>query len=88
MMIEQFYQLTSSSRELSTFLSQPEVNPKGHSPSSSSANLIEPVRKVNAVITLWSTEEIDNQVRNPNETLYVSSLILSKFFFFSFFFRN
>jgi len=52
MMIEQFSQLASSSRELGTFPSQPELNPKGHAPSSSSANPSEPVRKVNVVISL------------------------------------
>jgi len=42
------------------------VNPKGHA-SSSSGNPSEPMRKVNAVISLRSGREIDNQVRNPNE---------------------
>jgi len=42
------------------------VNPKGHA-SSSSGNPSEPVRKVNAVISLRSSREIDNQVTNPNE---------------------
>ena len=66
MMTEQFSQLASSSREPGTFPSQPKVNPKGHA-SSSSANPNEPVRKVNAVISLHSGREVDNQVRNPNE---------------------
>jgi len=67
MMIEQFSQLASSSRELGTFPSQPEVNPKGYTSSSWAANPNESMRKVNAVISLRSGREIDNQVRNPNE---------------------
>jgi len=67
MVIKQFFQLASSSRESGTFSSQPEVNPKGHASSSSGGNPSEPVRKVNAVISLCSGREIDNQVRNPNE---------------------
>jgi len=59
MMTEQLFQLASSSRGPATFLSQPEVNPKGHA-SSSSSNPSEPVRKVNAVISLRSGQEIDN----------------------------
>jgi len=59
MMSEQFFQLASSSREPGTFPSQPEVNPKGHA-SSSSRNPSEPVRKVNAVISLHFGREIDN----------------------------
>ena len=43
------------------------MNPKGHASSSSRANPRESVRKVNAVISLRSGTEIDNQVRNPNE---------------------
>jgi len=66
MMIEQFSQWASSSREPGTFPSQPEANPKGHVPSSSS-NPNEPVRKVNAVICLRSGREVDNQVRNHTE---------------------
>jgi len=66
MMTEQFSHLTSSSSELGTFPSQPEVKPKGYVfPSSGSPN--EPVRKVNAVISLRPGREVDNQVRNPNE---------------------
>jgi len=52
MMTEQFFQLTSSFKEQGTFPSQPEVNPKGHASSSSVGNPSEPVRKVNAVISL------------------------------------
>jgi len=52
MMTEQLFQLASSSRETSTFPSQPEVNPKGHASSYSDANPSEPVRKVNAIISL------------------------------------
>jgi len=52
MMTEQFFQLASSSREPGTFSSQPKVNPKGHTSSSSSANPSESMRKVNAVIPL------------------------------------
>ena len=59
MMTEQFSQLASSSREPGTFPSQPEVNPKGHVPLSSS-NPNESVRKVNAVISLHSGREVDN----------------------------
>jgi len=66
MMTEQFSQLASSSREPGTFPSQPEVNPKGHT-FSSSGNANEPARKVNAITTLHSGREVDNQVRNPNE---------------------
>jgi len=66
MMTEQFSQLAPSSRELGTFPSQSEVNPKGNA-SSSSGNPNELVRKVNAVISLRSGREIDNQVRSPNE---------------------
>jgi len=66
MTTEQFFQLALSSREPGTFPSQPEVNPKGHA-SSSSGNPNELVRKVNAVISLRSSREVDNQVRNPNE---------------------
>ena len=51
MITEQFSQLASSSRELGTFPSQPEVNPKGHA-SSSSGNPNESRRKVNTVISL------------------------------------
>ena len=54
MMTEKFSQLVSYSREPSTFLRQPEVNPKGHTSSSSSANPIKVVRKVNTVISLRS----------------------------------
>ena len=67
MRTEQFFQLASSSREPGTFLSQPVVNPKGHTFSSSGANPSEFVRKLNAVISLRFGREIDNQVRNPNE---------------------
>ena len=66
MITELFSQLASSSREPGTFPSQPEVNPKGHTPSPSSG-INESVRKVNAVISLRSGREIDNQVRNPDE---------------------
>jgi len=52
MMTEQFFQLALSSREPCTFLSQTKVNRKGHTFSFSSANPSEPVRKVNAVISL------------------------------------
>ena len=60
MMTEQFFQLASSSKESGTFSSQPEVNPKGHTSSSSTANPSESVRKVNAVISFQSSREIDN----------------------------
>ena len=53
MMAEQFFQLALSSREPCTFLSQPKVNPKGHT-SPSSGNPSELVRKVNAMISLRS----------------------------------
>jgi len=43
------------------------VNLKGHASSSTGANPSDSVRKVNAVISLRSDREIDNQVRNPNE---------------------
>jgi len=66
MITEQFSQLASSSREPGTFPSQPKVNPKCHT-SSSSGNHSESMRKVNAVISLLSGREIDNWVRNPNE---------------------
>jgi len=66
MMIEQFSQLVSSFREPGTFPSQPEVNNKGHA-SPSFGNPNEPVRKVNAVISLHSDRKVDNQVRNPDE---------------------
>jgi len=66
MMTKPFSQLASSSRKLGTFLSQPKVNPKGHT-SSSSGNPNEPVKKLNAVTSLHSGREVDNQVRNPNE---------------------
>jgi len=66
MMTEQFSQLALSSKDLGTFPSQPKVNPKGHA-SPSSGNPNELVRKVNAVISLHSDREADNQVRNPNE---------------------
>jgi len=66
MMTEQFFHLASSSRERGTFLSQPKVNPKGHA-SPSTGNPNEPMRKVNAVISLHSGREVDNQVRNHNE---------------------
>ena len=62
---KQFSQLAQSYREPDTFLSQLEV--KGHA-SSSSGNPNEPMRKVNAVISLHSDQEVDNQVRKPNET--------------------
>jgi len=41
------------------------VNPKGHP--SSSVNPSEPLRKVNAAISLRSGQEIDNQVATSNE---------------------
>jgi len=68
MMTEQFFQLASSSRELGTFPSQPDVNPKGlvSSPStgpSSSKN----VRKIITTISFRSYQEIDNQVGNSKE---------------------
>ena len=66
MMTEQFSQLASSSREPDTFSSQPEMNPKGYA-SSSYGEPNKPVRKVNAVISLRSGREVDNQVRNPTE---------------------
>jgi len=66
MITEQFFQLASSSRKPGAFPSQPEVNPKGHA-SSSFDNPKESVRKVNAVISLCSGREVDNQVRNPTE---------------------
>ena len=65
-MTEQFFQLALSSRKSGTFPSQPEVNPKVHA-SSSSGNLYEPVRKVNAIVSFRSDRGVDNQVRNPNE---------------------
>jgi len=67
MITEQFSQLASSSRESGTFRSQPEVNTKLHTSSSSGADPSEFVRKVNATISLQSGREIDDQVRNPNE---------------------
>jgi len=66
MMIEQFFQLASSSRKSGTFSSQPKVNFKGHT-SPSSDNPSKPVRKVSVVEYLRSGREVDNQVRNPNE---------------------
>ena len=66
-MTEQFFQLASSSRKSSTFLSQPEVNPRENTSSSSVVNPSESVTKVNAVISLRSGRETDNQMRNPNE---------------------
>ena len=51
--------VVSSSREPSTFPSQPKVNHKGHD-SSSSGNPSEPVRKVNVVISLRFGREVDN----------------------------
>ena len=42
------------------------MNSKRHA-SSSSGNPNEPVRKVNAVISLRFGREVDNQVRNPNK---------------------
>ena len=54
MMTEQFFQLASSSKKAGTFPSQSEVNPQGHVSFSSSANSSEPVRKMNAVISLRS----------------------------------
>ena len=66
MMTEQFSQLASSSRKIGTFPSQPEVNPKNHA-SPSSFNPSELERKMNAVISLQSARDIDNQVRNLNE---------------------
>ena len=42
------------------------MNPKDHA-SSSSGNPNEPVRKVNAVISLCSGRELDTQMKNPNE---------------------
>ena len=66
MMIDQFSQSALSSREPGTFPSQPEVNLKGYA-CSSFGNPNEPVRKVNATVSLRSGREIDNQVRSPNE---------------------
>ena len=51
LMIEQFSQLASSSKEPDTFPSQLEVNPKGL-PSSSGLPPNDNVRKMNAVISL------------------------------------
>jgi len=66
MMTKQFSPLASPSKEPCNFPSQPEVNLKGDT--SSSGNPSEPVRKLNIVISLRYSREIDNQVRNPNET--------------------
>jgi len=66
-MSEQFFQSASYSKELGTFLSQPHMNPKGHTSSSSGTNPSKSVRKMNVVISLRFSQEIDNQVRNPNE---------------------
>jgi len=52
MIIEQFSQLASSSREACTFPGQPKVNPNGHTSYSSSINPSEPMRKANTVISL------------------------------------
>ena len=66
-MTEQFFQLASFSWEPGTFSSQPEVNSKGHTSSSSVSNPGEHIRELNVVISLWSGRELDNQVKNPNE---------------------
>ena len=66
LMTKQFSQLASSSTELGTLPSQPEMNPKGL-PSSSRLPSNDNVRKINAVISLRSGREIDNQVRNSKE---------------------
>ena len=60
MIIEQFFQLASSSKEPDAFPSQLEVKSKGHASSSSGTNPSEPIRKVNAVIFLRYGREIDN----------------------------
>ena len=68
MMTEQFFQLASSSREPGTFTSQPEVNLKGLiSYPSSGPTSSENVRKKNAIISLRSSQKIDDQVRNSKE---------------------
>jgi len=43
------------------------MNHKGHA-SSSSGNPNKPIRKVNTVLSLRSGREVDNKVRNPNES--------------------
>jgi len=66
MMTEQFFQLASSSKEASTFPNQPEMNPKGLV-SSFGPSTFENVRKINAIISFRSVQEIDNQVENFKE---------------------
>jgi len=68
MMTEQFFQLGSFSKEPRAFSSQPEVNPKVHSSSSSGANPSETMKAVMTIISLQSGREIDNQVRNLNKS--------------------
>jgi len=67
MMTKQFFKLALSSRESGTFSSKPEMNPKGHASFSSNINHNEFVSKVNAVISLRSSEEIDNQIGTSSE---------------------
>jgi len=70
-MIEQFFQLTSSSNEPGTFLSQPEVNPKGHA-SSSSGNIVSQWGKW----MQWyfsALVEIHYQQKSPNKLCWYSN---------------
>ena len=65
---EQFSQLASSTGELDTFLSQLEVNPNSHASFFSRVNSSKTVRKVNAIISIRSSREIDNQVENSKKS--------------------
>jgi len=73
---EQFAQLAISNREKRVFPSQPEVNPRGSSSSFFDTN---DVRKVNAVIALWSGKKVDTHVGEQvvNESLSPSSSLPS-----------
>jgi len=65
--------------EPSAFPSQPELNPRGHTSSSSTVNPSESMRKVNIVTSLRSSREIDNQVGNSNESCKYPHSFFQKF---------
>jgi len=56
-MSEQFAKLAMSNREKGVFSCQPKVNPRG-----SSSFDPNDVRKVNAIIALWSSKKVDTLV--------------------------
>jgi len=62
--IEQFAQLAMSNRDKGVFPNKPEVNPRGDYCPSFDPNGI---RKVNAIISLWSGKKVDSHVVEQND---------------------